>query len=57
MLLRLRPGSAEAFAVIVDQAKAANPQMILSVFAENSFATRWMNGVNQIYTQTAFTHV
>ena len=57
VLLRLRPGSAEAFAAIVDEAKAADPRMILSVFAENSFATRWMDGVTQIYEQTTFSHI
>jgi hypothetical protein len=57
VLLRLRPGSAVAFAEVVAQAEAANPQMILSVFAENTFATRWMDGMNQIYKQTTFSHI
>lgn len=57
VLLRLRPGSAEAFAAIIEQSKATNPSMLLSVFAENSFATRWMDGVNQIYAETTYTHI
>lgn len=57
VLLRLRPGTAEAFAEIAGKAKAANPRMILSVFAENTFATRWMDGVNQIYEETTFSHI
>lgn len=57
VLLRLTPGSADAFAVIAEQSKAADPRMVLSVFAENSFATRWLDGVNQIYPETTFTHI
>lgn len=57
VLLRLKPGSADTFAAIAEQSKVANPAMLLSVFAENSFATRWMDGVNQIYPETTFTHV
>lgn len=57
VLLRLRPGSADMFQALAERTKAANPGMILSVFAENTFATRWMDGVNQIFKQTTFTHI
>jgi hypothetical protein len=57
VLLRLKPGSADAVAAITQQSQAADPRTILSVFAENRFATRWMDGVNQIYTETTFTHI
>jgi hypothetical protein len=57
VLLRLRPGSADAFAAIAEQSRTSDPRMVLSVFAENSFATRWMDGVNQIYAETTFTHI
>lgn len=56
-LLRLRPGSAKAFSAIVEKAKAADPSMVLSIFAENSFGTRWMDGVTQIYPEAAFSHI
>lgn len=55
--VRLRPGTEEAFTAIIDKAKAANPRMIQSNFAENSFATRWLDGVNQIYAGTTYTHI
>jgi|GEM_PF-2434205 len=57
VLLRLRQGSAGAFAAIAEKAKAVDPRMIQSIFAENSFATRWMDGVNQIYPDTTYTHI
>ncbi len=57
VLLRLKPGSADGFAAITARSEAANPRMVLSVFAENTFATRWMDGVNQIYPETTYTHI
>jgi hypothetical protein len=57
VLLRLRPGSDDAFAAIAEETKAADSRMVLSVFSENSFATRWMDGVHQIYEKTTFSHI
>jgi hypothetical protein len=57
VLLRLQPGTADAFAAIIEKMKDANRRMILSIVAENSFATRWMDGVNQIYETTTFSHI
>jgi hypothetical protein len=57
VLLRLRPGSANAFAAIAKRVEAANPRMVHSIFAENTFSTRFMDGVNQVYEETTFSHI
>jgi hypothetical protein len=57
VLLRLKPGTAEAFKAITERAKAANPKMILSLLAENTFATRWMDGVTQMLDETTYSHI
>lgn len=57
VLLRLRPGAAEAFKSIAAKARGANPEMIQSVLSENTFATRWLDGVTQILKDTTYTHI
>lgn len=41
----------------MENAKAANPKMILSVLAENSFANRWFDGVTPLYEGTTYSHM
>jgi hypothetical protein len=57
VLLRLAPGRADSFRAITAEVKSRNPQMILSVFAENTFGTRWLDGVTQILESTTYTHI
>jgi hypothetical protein len=57
VLLRLAEGQAEFFRAITDEAQSRNPQMILSVFAENTFGTRWLDGVTQIIEHTTYSHI
>lgn len=57
VLLRLKAGSEDAFAAIAARARAVNPKMIASVLADNSFATRWLDGVTQILDSTTYTHI
>jgi hypothetical protein len=57
VLLRLGEGRADSFRAITAEAKARNPQMILSVLAENTFGTRWLDGVTQILESTTYTHI
>jgi Stress responsive A/B Barrel Domain len=57
VLLRLAEGRADFFRAITAEAQSANPQMILSVLAENTFATRWLDGVTQILESTTYTHI
>ena len=56
-LVRLEPGSEGKFKQITEREKAANPDMLLSLLAENTFATRWMDGVTQIVESTTYTHI
>ena len=57
VLLRLAEGQADFFRAIAAEAQSANPQMILSVVAENTFATRWLDGVTQILESTTYSHI
>jgi hypothetical protein len=57
VLLRLRPGSEEAFRAVAERARAANPKMIGSALGDNSFATRWLDGETQILDGTTYTHI
>jgi hypothetical protein len=57
VLLRLAESRADFFRAITAEAQSANPQMILSVLAENTFATRWLDGVTQILESTTYTHI
>ena len=57
VLLRLAEGHADDFRAITTEAQWRNPQMILSVFAENTFATRWLDGVTQMLESTTYTHI
>ena len=54
ILLRLAEGHADNFRAITTEAQWRNPQMILSVFAENTFATRWLDGVTQMLESTTY---
>jgi hypothetical protein len=57
VLLRLAEGQADVFRAITAEAQSANPQMILSVLAENTFATRWLDGVTQMLESTTYSHI
>jgi hypothetical protein len=57
VLLRLAPGRADSFRAVTAEAQSRNPQMIVSVFAENTFGTRWLDGVTQILETTTYTHI
>jgi Stress responsive A/B Barrel Domain len=57
VLLRLAEGQAGFFRTIIAKAQSGNPQMALSVFAENTFATRWLDGVTKILDSTTYTHI
>ena len=54
VLLRLKEGMVPAFEAIAQKAQAGDPAMILSVVAENTFGTRWLDGVTQILDDTTF---
>jgi hypothetical protein len=56
VLLRLK-GDAQRFQDITAKTKAANPKMIQSVLAENTFATRWLDGVTKLFEDTTYTHI
>jgi hypothetical protein len=57
VLLRLKPGAAQAFESIAEKARMADPNMMQSVIGENTFATRWLDGVTQILKDTTYTHI
>ncbi len=57
VLLRLKEGTAEDFRLITEREKAANVRMILSVFAENTFGTRWLDGVTKILDDTTYHYI
>ena len=57
VLLRLAEGQADFFRAITAKAQSGNPQMILSAFAENTFGTRWLDGVTQMLETTTYTHI
>jgi len=57
VLLRLAEGQADSFRAITAEAESRNPQMISSVLAENTFATRWLDGVTKILESTTYTHI
>ena len=57
VLLRLAEGQADFFRAITAKAQSANPQMIVSVLAENTFATRWLDGVTQMLDSTTYSHI
>jgi hypothetical protein len=57
VLLRLAEGQADSFRAITAETKSGNPRMILSVLAENTFATRWLDGVTKILETTTYTHI
>ncbi len=57
VLLRLADGQADVFRAITAKAQSANPQMTVSVFAENTFATRWLDGVTQMLDSTTYSHI
>jgi hypothetical protein len=56
-LVRLKKGTEEAFKALTEKAKAANPKMVLSLVAENTFATRWMDGVTKMLDDTTYSHI
>jgi hypothetical protein len=57
VLLRLAQGQEKSFRAITARAQSGNPQMILSVLAENTFGTRWLDGVTQIIDSTTYSHI
>jgi hypothetical protein len=57
VLLRVAQGEEDFIRSIAEKARAENPDMILSVFAENTFATRWLDGETQILESTTYSHV
>lgn len=57
VLLRVAEGQAKFVRAITDEARSRNPQMILSIFAENTFGTRWLDGVTQIIERTTYSHI
>jgi hypothetical protein len=56
-LARLKPGTEDAFRALTEKEKAANPKMILSLLAENTFGTRWMDGVTKMLDDTTYSHI
>jgi hypothetical protein len=54
--LRLKPGAADRFAEIAE-AEARRAGMIVSVFADNFFASRWFDGETQTAPEPPFTHL
>jgi hypothetical protein len=57
LFLRLREGAASVLERITETAMHAEPRMILSVFAENSMATRWADGTTVIRPPAIWTHI
>jgi hypothetical protein len=57
VFVRLKKGAEERFKAIVESAKAKNPKMIQSVLAENTFGTRWLDGVTQMLPDTTYSHI
>jgi Stress responsive A/B Barrel Domain len=57
VLLRLADGRADSFRAVTAAAQSRNPQMLVSVLAENTFWTRWLDGVTQILESTTYTHI
>jgi len=57
VLLGLAEGQADFFRAITAEAQSRNPQLILSVLAENTFGTRWLDGVTQILETTTYSHI
>lgn len=54
--LRLKDGAEREFAVIAEE-EARRGGMALSVFKDNSFATRWFDGETPMGLETPFTHL
>lgn len=57
VLLRLSKGEAQSLQNIVEGSKARNPKMTSSVLAENTFATRWLDGVTPLFDDTTYSHI
>ena len=57
VLVRLKEGTVDAFKAITEKEKSANPKMVLSVFAENTLGTRWMDGVTKIVDDAPYSHI
>jgi hypothetical protein len=57
VLVRLAEGQADSFRAVTAEAQSRNPQMVLSVLAENTFGTRWLDGVTKILETTTYTHI
>jgi hypothetical protein len=57
VLVRLAEGHADSFRAVTAEAQSRNPQMVLSVLAENTFGTRWLDGVTKILETTTYTHI
>ena len=57
VLMRIMIGREEFVSELIDEARARNADMILSVFAENSFATRWLDGETQMLPSTTWSHI
>jgi hypothetical protein len=57
VLLRVAEGREKFVRAITEEARSRNPRMILSVFAENTFATRWLDGVTRILEHTTYSHI
>jgi Stress responsive A/B Barrel Domain len=57
VLLRVAQGQEKFVRALTEKVRAGNPRMILSVFAENTFATRWLDGVTQMLEQTTYSHI
>jgi hypothetical protein len=57
VLLRVAEGKEEFMRALTERTRADNPHMRLSVFAENTFATRWLDGETQILPSTTYSHI
>jgi hypothetical protein len=57
VLMRVKQGQDEFVRALTEKARSANPHMTLSVFAENTFATRWLDGETQIIESTTYSHI
>ena len=57
VMARLKKGTEDAFRALTEKEKAANPKMVLSLLAENTFGTRWMDGVTKMLDDTTYTHI
>ena len=54
--MRLKDGAESEFAAIA-AAEAARSGMVVSMFKDNSFATRWFDGESDMDLETPFTHL